>query len=198
MTQLEICNHALLKVGADTITTLTEPTSSEDGTKRSIALCNTFFDQALEEILRLYPWNSCVKRATPTAATAPSFGYDNAFTVPADCVRIINVFDNANECVDGTQWVVEDGEILCNYDTIYLKYIATPSDPTGLDVLCTKALICNMAIKLAPALQLDSDWEGKLINELHNIILPSARSIDTFENKELLIEESQWLLGRGI
>jgi len=197
LSQLEICNHALLKVGADTVDTLTEPTSSADGTKRSISLCNTFFDQAYEEVLRIYPWNSAKKRATLTLTDNPDFGYEKRAALPDDFIRLVNVFRYEDERDQGTAWVVEGGYILSDYDTMYLKYIAKPTDTTELEPLCTNAVICNLALKLCTALQLDDDWAGRISDELHGRILPSARSIDTMENKELLLEESSWINSRN-
>ena len=69
LTKIDICNHALLKVGADTIASLDTAQATDEGTIRSAKLCNVFFDQALNETLRMYPWNSCVKRATLTQLT---------------------------------------------------------------------------------------------------------------------------------
>jgi len=287
LSQLEICNHALLKVGADTIDTLTEPTSSADGTKRSISLCNTFFDQAYEEVLRLYPWNSAKTRTTLTLsevtdypeyilvynagtssvngaytydidrngkpswsngsytiqyATSVSgnrwvitqfgnsyevlsgdgnvppktgwevvdgsspvpildyfsgFGYTYYAKLPSDLIRLVDLFRYEDQRDERTAWVVEGGYVMSDYDTMYLKYIAKPTDTTELEPLCTNAVICNLALKLCTALQLDDDWAGRISDELYGRILPSARSIDTMENKELLLEESSWVLNRN-
>ena len=294
LSQLEICNQALLKVGADVIDTLTPPASTEDGTKRSIELCNIFFDQAYEEVLRMYPWNSAKKRTvltlselsqTPDTITvdgadtsdinqtytrvsdyngrarwqgvtddgvylvwndltetwefdqsfigswytvqsnatlppkfgwevnddlgdsgtlpAPSlnyyagFGYDRYSQLPSDLIRLVDIFRSEDQRDERTSWVVEGGYILSDYETLYMKYIAKPSSTTELEPLCTNALICNLAMKLCTSLQLDDAWAKRINDELYGIILPQARSIDTLENKELLLEESSWLLNRN-
>lgn len=291
LTQLEICNQALLKLGADTIDTLTPPVSTEDGTKRSIELCNIFFDQAYDEILRIYQWNSATKRTSlpllnldsdypditvigagstevngvysydsstnsyissdglykvydnflifgdglywgirsiddvntyyraplttdttppkdtwevfadgvgpaPTIDYIKGFGYQNYIQKPTDMIRLINCFRSDDQRDQRTAWVLEGDYILANENKLYIRYIAKPAETTDLEPLCTEALIVNLAKKLAPALQLDADWETKLNNELYQVILPKARSIDTFENKELLLEESDWMLSR--
>ena len=111
-------------------------------------------------------------------------------------IRLVDCFRNPEMRDERTAWVLEGDYILSNEGVLYIKYIAKPDTPADLDPLCTSALICMLAKKLAPALQLDADWETKLTNELYTSILPQARSIDTFENKELLLEESSWLLAR--
>ena len=197
LTKIDICNQALLKVGQDAITSLDTSSATNEEYIHSAKLCNQFYDQALDEVLRMHKWNCCMKRAIPAQLSeTPAFGYDYAFQLPNDCVRIINVFDSADQYDDGMVWVVEGRAIYCDYSTIYLKYVARPQVVSALDALCAQAVICNLALKLCIPLQLNDDWAGRLQNELHNVVLPSARSIDTIENKELMLEESQWILSR--
>ena len=197
LTKIDVCNHALLKVGADAIASLDTTASSEEGVVESAKLCKIFYDQALEETLRIYPWNCCTKRAVPSRLVeTPAFGYNYYYQLPNDFVRLVNMFDNTNEYVDEVRWVIEGDKLLCDYDTVYIKYIAKPTNVGVLDALATRALICTLAMKLADPLQLDDKKFQAILRELETIVLPSARSIDTFENKELLLEESNWILGR--
>lgn len=197
-TKIDVCNQALLKVGADAIASLDTSASENEGTVQTARLCNIFYDQALDETMRIYPWNCCTARSIPNKLTeAPAFGYDNAFQLPNDCLRVVNVFDDPDMRVSGTRWVVEGKQVLCDYDIIYLKYVKRPTDVGILDALAIRALICTLALKLATPLQLDDKQASMILQELEQIILPSARSIDTFENKELLLEESNWILSRN-
>jgi len=199
LTKIDVCNHALLKVGADTIASLDVSASTAEGTIQTARLCNILFDQALEETMRIYTWNCCTRRAIPVKlAAAPAFGHKFAFQLPNDALRIINVFNNTNQYDDGIRWVLEGREILCDYDVIYLKYVAKPSNIGTLDPLATQALICNLALKLSIPLHLDNDMHSQILQELEQVVLPRARSIDTFENKELLLEESNWILSRSV
>ena len=53
--KIEICNHALLKVGADTIASLDVSQATDDGVIFSAKLCNILFDQALVETICAVP-----------------------------------------------------------------------------------------------------------------------------------------------
>jgi len=53
---VEICNSALQKIGAETITTLS------DNTRRA-ALCNRQYDKVRKKLLRAHPWNFAIRRA---------------------------------------------------------------------------------------------------------------------------------------
>ena len=197
LSKTQICNQALLRVGADIVESLDTDVNSTEGTVESALLCNVLFDQALDEVLRLYQWNCCTKRAIPNKLTeAPVFGYASAFQAPNDFLRLLQITDNPNHWVDEIEWVFEDGQILCDYDAIYIRYINRPEDVTDLDPLATRALICLLASKLATPLQQDDNLSQRLLNELYSVILPEARSIDTFENYDLQLPESQWLTSR--
>jgi hypothetical protein len=198
LSKTSICNQALLRVGADVVESLDTDINSSEGTVESALLCNVLFDQCLDELLRLYQWNCCTKRDVPVKLTeAPVFGYASAFQTPNDFLRLIQISDNANYWVDEIEWVLEDGQILCDYDAIYMRYIARPEDVSKLDPLATRALICLLASKLSVPLQQDDNLSQRLINELYSVILPEARSIDTFENFDLQLPESQWITSRG-
>lgn len=196
--KIDICNHALLKVGADTIASLDTSQATENPVIYSAKLCNIFFDQALLETLRMYPWNSATKRTQLTRlAEAPAFKYDFKYALPIDFVRVINLYSSTEGYDDGTEWSIESGEVLTNYDAAYLKYVAKPEDVSLLDPLAAQAVICNLAIKLSVPLQLDQTIKNNLVTELQTIILPAARSIDTIENKNWDNEESNFLVSRN-
>lgn len=66
-TQTEICNRALIRIGADTIVDITE--NSKEG-----RLCNILYDQIRKDLLRSHPWNFAIRRIilAPDANTAPN------------------------------------------------------------------------------------------------------------------------------
>ena len=198
LSKIDICNHALLKVGADTIASLDVSQSTDDGVVYSAKLCNILFRQALLETLRNYAWNSAVKRVQLVRLSeAPAFKYKYKYALPNDFVRLINVYETTNAYDDNTQWSVESNELLTDLDAAYLKYVAEPEDVGVLDPLAAQALICNLAIKLAVPMQLDEKLKNNLLTELQTIILPSARSINTIENKNWDNEESNFLVSRN-
>lgn len=197
LTKIDICNHALLKIGADTISSLDINQNDEEAVITSAKLCNIFFNQALEETLRTYKWNSALKRSELSKLTeVPAFKFKFKYQLPNDCIRVINVYDNKDAFDDRTKYVVEGNTILCDYDAVYLLYVHRPQDVRTLNSFLTKAVIQNLAIKLSVPMQLDQVMQNNLINEYQNVILPEARSVDTLENKYWDMEESDFLLSR--
>lgn len=197
MTKIEICNHALLNIGADTIASLDTNSNTDDGVVYSAKLCNTFFNQALEEVLRTHKWNSAMKRASlARLSEAPAFKFKYKYQLPIDYIRIINVYDTPEANSVKTEWVVEGNTILCDYDAVYLSYVSKVEDVNTLDAFLTQAIIQKLAIKLSVPMQLDRAMKNDLIQEYNSVILPQARSVDTLENKYWEMEESDFLLSR--
>ena len=197
LTKIEICNHALLKIGADTIASLDINQNDSEAVVQSAKLCGILFDQALEETLRTYKWNSALKRSQLSRLTeAPAFKFKYKYQLPSDCIRVMNVYDKADAYDDRTQWVVEGRTILCDYENVYLCYVSKPDDVSQLDAFLTRAVIQNLAIKLSVPMQLDQVMQNNLIQEYEEVVLPAARSVDTLENKYWEMEESDFILSR--
>ena len=197
LSKVEICNHALLKIGADTIASLDINQTDSEAVVQSAKLCGILFDQALEETLRTYKWNSALKRSQLSRLTeTPAFKFKYKYQLPSDCIRVMNVYDKADAYDDRTQWVVEGRTILCDYETVYLCYVSRPDDVSQLDAFLTRAVIQNLAIKLSVPMQLDAAMQNNLIKEYEQVILPAARSVDTLENKYWEMEESDFILSR--
>ena len=90
LSKTQICSQASLKAGGDIIESLDTDVNSPEGTVEVALLCEVLFDQCLDELLRLYQWNCCTKRAIPNKLTeAPVFGYKGAFQVPNDFLRLL-------------------------------------------------------------------------------------------------------------
>ena len=197
MTKVEICNHALLKIGADTIASLDINQNDSESVVHSAKLCGIFFDQSLEEVLRCHPWNSALKRAELSRLSdAPAFKWKYQYQLPGDCIRVINVYDETEAYDDRTEYVVEGRNILCDYDKVYLSYVHLPEDVNTLDAGVTKCVVQNLAIKLSVPMQLDQVMQNSLISEYNRVVLPEARSVDTLENKYWDMEESDFILSR--
>lgn len=125
---IDICNSALTKIGAETIVGFNDNSKTSDA-------CKLRYDSCKKAVLRLHPWNGCTKRTTLTPlATAPEFGFANAFLLPSDCLRVLEVND---QCVD---YKIEGRNILCDDSTIQLKYIFD----IGEDVTRIDELLCEL------------------------------------------------------
>jgi hypothetical protein len=194
LTKIDICNQALLKVGADPISSLDTNANTSEPVILNAKLCKIFFDQSLREVIREHNWNCVTKRARLSRDTeAPAFKWKYKYLLPNDNERVINVYDSSEGENSKTEWAVEGNYIVCDYEQVYIIYSYAPQDLSILDAFVAKAVIQNLAVKIAVPLQLDQTMQNNLIEEYTNIILPSAKSTDTLENRYWKMEESDWI-----
>ena len=118
---VQICNGALNQLGASTILTLTEDS-------KNARLCNARYENVRDSVFRHHPWNCLLTRIQIAADTAtPAWGFTKQFTLPADCLRLIKLFDYESD------HVVEGRKILSNSSTMKILYISRVTDPNEYD-----------------------------------------------------------------
>lgn len=183
-TDLEICNNALVLLGNNPLDALT------DTTKKAVRIVTQFYTQAIEETLRAYTWNCAITRDTLTAdATPPEFGYSYRFAVPADCLRVLMVYDA------DTKFKVENGYILTDDssgEVQYIKLIAV----SEMDSLCRAALTARMASMIAFPLT-NSVSVAEAMWKLYKDRLDEAQTIDAFEGTSEQMASDTWVNSRS-
>lgn len=167
---VEICNQALLLLREDTIN------SFDEGTPRA-KLAEGFYSSSRDALLRMHPWNFAVKRILLAPdAEAPAWGYSAAFTIPLECLRIIEV--------NGiTDYKIEGRKILCDSTGLSIKYVFRNEDVNEYDALFIDALAAYLAFKMAPALTGSNDTK-KFMFDTFKSILPMAKNIDAQEEPQ--------------
>ena len=167
---VDICNSALNQIGASNIISLTE--DSKAG-----RICNQRYDFVRDAVFRSHPWNCLVTRVILAPdSTAPSFEFDNAFTLPTDpyCLRVLNV--QYHDIVHR----VEGRKILCDEDTLNLMYVARITDPAQYDTLLIETLAASLAADIAYPL-VGSATLAQQMRILYEDKLREARFVDATE-----------------
>ena len=183
LSDVEICNQAIGLCGStDWIQTLGDTTSTAS------MRCDRFFLPAVERVLRRFNW-SCATTFVQLAenTTAPTAEYDNAFALPFDCVRVINVYGNSDGYNPHNRWRIVGRDIHTDLTSVYLKYVQFPEDYRDLDVLLSTAISYELATMMAPSLVKDPQIYSILENAKRKAEA-EARAIDALENKELYVE----------
>lgn len=119
---VEICNSALLKLGAERINALSE------NNKRA-RLCNERFDALRKEVLRAHPWNFAIRRANlARLSTTPEYEYNFEYQLPTDCLRVLETEadkDNPSGDILGnsyTKYKIEGRKLLTNASGVAKGY----------------------------------------------------------------------------
>lgn len=178
---VDLCNKALDKLGHGPITSL------GDGTK-SANLCDRSWPLVRDQVLRDHPWNFAIKRATlaPVVA-APDWGFNKAFTLPSDCLRLIEVRDLSTD-----DYTVEGRQILCDEDVLYIRYVYRVTDPNVYDPAFFDTAACRLAFELAEALTQSNTKKDALFQEYDDSLLRAKRA-DAQENPPTQYEEDDWI-----
>lgn len=136
--QVEICNRALIRLGADTITDILE--NSKEG-----RLCNIVYDQIRKDVLRSHPWNFAIKRSilAPDPDEAPDFDFLYYLNIPSDCLRVLKIQGNMID------YKIEGNRVLCNDEAPELIYIADIENTELFDSMFVSLFVNKLALELA-------------------------------------------------
>jgi hypothetical protein len=128
---IALCNQSLGYIGAEAIVL--------NGTSVNHTYCTLFFDDSRDEMLVNHMWNwaSITAFAIETTALLPF--YDNAFTLPSDCLRVLTVDeDPKSKWKKRTNTIYTDrGDVAPGYDEDGVVYLAGQyilSDDSGSDL----------------------------------------------------------------
>ena len=184
--EVEICNSALLKVGAARITSITE--DSKMG-----RVCNVSYNKMRKKLLYSHPWNFAIRRAALAQTTnTPSYGYTYEYQVPSDVLRVLDT-----DLLEGQEWVLENNEdgdrvILTDYESIKIKYLKDVTDTTdfspAFDEVLATLIAADIAYSLTGSRQLSRDLFNQYKEEIRE-----ARSFDAQEGSREEIEANPWI-----
>ena len=143
--KIAICNTALIALGDSPIAAF-PPTETTTRAKQ----CANIYDDVRDSTLRAHPWSCARKRVilSPDVA-APAFEFSYQFTLPADCLRVLSITENA---YIQTDYRIESGKLLCNEAAVYLTYIWRNDEPASYDGLLISALSAAIGARLAYAI----------------------------------------------
>lgn len=165
---VEISNIALVGLGANTISSLT------DNSSQALTV-NTVWDQCRRALLRLHPWNFATKRVElPQDVTAPVFGYQYAYQLPADNLRLLEVHRN-------NQYKVEGNRILTNSISCQIKYIFDATDTSLWDAAFSELMAAKLRYEISYTITRDKESTNQSFN-LYQDKLTAAQYVDASED----------------
>lgn len=179
---VQIANSALIKVGADTIT------SFADGTTESNVV-NARYEECRDIVLRMHPWNCAVTRVVLAAlVTVPAYDFSTEYQLPADCLRVLDVEGDV-------EYRIEGRKLLADSTPINLKYIRRITDPNELDVLCAEAIAFYLAYDISYKLMQSGDHRNAIYEGFLKV-LRQAKTSDAQEDGLSTLEASYFLRSR--
>ncbi len=153
-----IANMALARIGAKRIDNIGTDTSIE------AVQSNLHYEPARDALLRSHTWGFAMARQSLSVdPTAPEFGFDYRFALPADCIRVVSLTDT-----DGS-YSIQGRYLLCNETTAEVEYIARVTDVSQFDPMFTELLVLKLAMALVMPLAQDKGLRESLAQETREL-----------------------------
>jgi hypothetical protein len=161
MTDFEICNLALLRIGVTK-----KITSLDDSPEASVAsqACALLFPLMRDRLLEEYEWPFAHRRSLLTAAVpVPERGdWFFAYALPADCVVPRDIVPESKRY----PWTVEASDdakkqwLLCNVEDVEISYTARIANPALWPAAFVDALAWRLGAELVMPLAAAPEREG--------------------------------------
>lgn len=186
-TGVSICSNALLMLGAQTINDFADQQNLDRA-----KLCANLYPYQRDSMLRAHPWNCCIKRILlAPSANPPPFGYNAAFPLPSDCLRVLEVGTGGQQI----DYLVESRTIQANASSLELRYVSQNVNESSWDSHLVDLLTVAMAAVLAyPVTQSTSERdsrEAKLVQALRQ-----AKAVDGQEDPPQTLGNEHLLASR--
>jgi hypothetical protein len=143
LSELAICNLALIALGEDVVTSL------DDNRNKAARLCKAAFPMVRDAVTARVPWACAGARATLAAdSVAPAFQWQFSYTLPADFLRLRDIYENQY-----AEWETEGGKLLTNESApLRIRYTRRLDDVTQIDAQLAEAISLALAGHIGPSL----------------------------------------------
>jgi len=193
---VDIANFALGEVAEQTINTLDDATTPAREAKR-------FIFQAIREALGEAKWKCAREEAVLVQdATAPLFGWEYAYNLPVNFIRMVSFNDIDPDNVTAELFEVRKRRLVTDETAASIIYVSDltvgDGDVNSMPPLLVKAVYLSLASKLAWAMQQNRTLKAGL-EELSVAAMKKARAADAQEEFRPLMNmasQSRWVSGR--
>jgi hypothetical protein len=186
-TGVSICSNALLMLGSQTINDFSDQLNLDRA-----KLCANLYPTVRDDILRAHPWNCAIKRAVLAPdAVAPAFGYQHAFELPADLLRVLEVGGGGCQI----DYLVEGRSIQADTTVLELRYVfrneVESTWDSNLVAVVTQAMCAVLAYPVTQSTAKQGGEEQKL-----EMMLRRARAVDGQEDPPQTLGDERLLAAR--
>ena len=167
-TSIDICSHALVKLGANNIASFTEDTTEAHVAKQ-------LYDTTVEALLASYPWRFALKQTTLARLTEkPSADYAYAYALPNDCVRVLSAGASRGQ---GLDYRIAQQQLQTNSASVMLTYLCRP-DETDFPAFFVDALVAKLAAEFCLPLT-ESTTRTDYLRKIADEEIRAARLVDS-------------------
>lgn len=155
---VEIVNRALGRLGKGRLDSLTS------GDELS-QYANTFLGESVESVLSERNWSISKRVQLARSVTAPEYGFDYAYALPADMVNLVSVDDETGAPL-GEAFMPSTGFLHTSAIAVYIRYIPRPIEAGVLPGYLKKAIATNLAFVMSTPLTSSEQMAQRLAQEM--------------------------------
>jgi hypothetical protein len=179
-----MCNMALIKLGAQVITALTE-------NSKAAKACNTLYETVRDMVLIAHDWPCAIERQSlARSADLPitgDFSYKYALPVTPKCLRVINMPDTPTAV-----YVIEDNMLFTSETTVVIRYVKEIKDTSKFSVPLAKAIAYRLGAEIAYHLTEDTKKET-MMEQLYIQALHEAEGLRDMEHDPPGQDNTEWI-----
>lgn len=187
LSALALCSRALLKIGAQPITSLDEGTAEAE-------VAANLYPAIRDALLSAHPWSFATGQASlPRLAAKPVADFANAFQLPAGFLRALSAgHPNAGR---GLAYRLFEDRLHCNAEQVVLSYIFRP-DESAFPPFFAAALVTRLAAEFCLPLT-ENNSRAQLLASQAEAELRAARLTDSQQATPRAIEDFPLISVRG-
>lgn len=190
VSDVQVCNLALDRLGARNITSLSDNT-------QTARLCNANIEAQKEVVLQKGKFSFARTRIElPQLVTTPAFGFSYQYQKPSDYLAMYKINDEVCGVEAKIKFDIEGDKILTDEATMKVVYIRKVTDITQWSALAREALSFKiahvLAFKLTGSRTKEQDMLGDYLRTMTN-----AEGSDSQESPEEKVEYSGWNASRN-
>ena len=186
MDKLSVINAALMKCGLPLAASLQD---ADWGASER-------FEDVVEQLLRAHAWNFATRYATLAKQGLPEHGYTNAYELPSDCLRVLDVRPGQDLRSPQARFSVVGERLYSHASPCNARYVARVSDPADWPADFGDAVATRLAAEIAP-LSAQSFGLGASLLQLAQLAFQQAQATDAAEQRERLPMDSPYVTARG-
>ena len=185
-TDVELCAQALVRLGAQPISSLADGTAEATVAQRLYALIR-------DALLSTHPWTFATMQVALASVGQPaSDDYSFRFALPAGCLRVISV--GAGRAGSGIDYRVQGDEILANQPSITLTCQVRPPE-AEFPAFFSAALVARLAAEFCLPVT-ESASRAELLRRQADLELRQARLIDSQQSTPRRVEDFTLIAAR--
>lgn len=192
LSQTEIVNLALTRLGQDRVISITDDVEAA-------RVMRSLWDFTRDTVLAGYPWKFAIKRTSlPALADAPAYGWARQFTVPEECLRLVQVGDDYVFYTGMRETFQLEGGVIMTDEAapLQLRYVQRVTNVGLWPVLFGRVVAMQLAIDACEKLTTSSAKQG-VLNEAYALAVAQARKQSAIERPPQRADNSDWLNARG-